>query len=107
MATITPPFTAAYLSGLLLCVASAAGNTDELNQDEVLALRRSGAVAPLQQILQSLAQRYPDLQVLEVELEADHGKYVYEIDILTGDDSVRELEIDAMSGEILEDEAED
>jgi uncharacterized membrane protein YkoI len=106
MLIYSPPRVAAYLAGLVLCAASCAGYADELDQDEVLALRRSGEVAPFQQILQSITLRYPGLQLLEVELEAEQGKYVYEIEILLGDNSVRELEIDAHSGEILEDEAE-
>ena len=105
--TITLLALSALLSGLLLCVASPAGNADEINQDEVLELRRSGLVAPFQQILQAVTLRYPDLQVLEVELEAENGKYLYEIDILLGDGSVREVEIDAASGTILDDEPED
>lgn len=91
----------------MLSIASHAGNADNINQDEVLQLRRSGQVAPFQQILQAVTARYPDLQVLEVELEAEHDAYLYEIDILLGDGSVRELEIDAISGKILEDELED
>ena len=94
----------ACLATLLLSIAS---HADDINQDEVLQLRRSGQVAPLQQILQAVTALYPDLQVLEVELEAEHGAYLYEIDIMLGDGSVRELEIDASSGKILEDELED
>lgn len=105
--SITPLALSALLSGILSCVASPAGNAYEINQDEVLELRRSGQVAPFQQILQAVTLRYPDLQVLEVELEAEDGKYLYEIDILLGDGSVREVEIDAASGTILEDEPED
>lgn len=104
------PRLVAYLSTLWLSIASHAGNAgnaDDINQDEVLQLRRSGQVAPFQRILQAVSARYPDLQVLEVELEAEHDAYRYEIDILLGDGSVRELEIDARSGKILEDELED
>ncbi|CAA0123668.1 Uncharacterised protein [Halioglobus japonicus] len=101
------PYLVACLVGASLCVAGPAGNADELNQDEVLKLRRSGLVAPFQDIVQSIAKRYADVQILEVELEADDGKYIYEIEILVDDGSVRELEIDAVSGTILEDELED
>lgn len=90
-----------------LCVAGLAGNAEDLNQDEVLELRNSGVVAPFQNIVQSVAQRYPDMQILEVELEAEDGHYLYEIEILVGDGRVRELEIDAVSGTLLEDELED
>jgi uncharacterized membrane protein YkoI len=101
------PRIVAYLAVIFLNIASHAGNADDINQDQALELRRSGQLAPLQQILQAVTARYPELQVLEVELEAEHGAYLYEIDILLGDGSVRELEIDASSGEILEDEQED
>tara|TARA_R110000787_G_scaffold286413_1_gene404708 strand:- start:5686 stop:6006 length:321 start_codon:yes stop_codon:yes gene_type:complete len=101
------PRIVACLSTLLLGIASHTGNADEINQDEVLQLRRFGQVAPFQQILQAVTARYPDLQVLEVELEVEHDEYRYEIDILLSNGSVRELEIDATSGKILEDELED
>jgi uncharacterized membrane protein YkoI len=99
--------TPAIFLGFFLCVASLAGNADEVNQDEVLELRRSGQVMPLQDILGAIARLYPGSQVLEVELESQQGKYRYEIEILTVADSVRELEIDAHTGAILEDEPED
>ena len=60
----------------------------------------SGEILPLQQILQAL----PELQqarILEVELEREHGRYVYEVEILTGDGRVQELQLDAASGELL------
>lgn len=97
----------ALVLGILSCVGSAAGNTDEINQDEVLELRRSGQVMRLQDILDIIARRYPHMQVLEVELETTQGKYRYEIDILTVDGSARELEIDARDGTVVEDEPED
>lgn len=90
-----------------LCAASNAGSANDINQDEVLKLRRAGEVMPLQDILAGVAQRYPAMRVLEVELESKHGNYRYEIDILTADDVARELEIDAHTGAILEDEADD
>ena len=107
MGICAPPRIAAHLVGFLFCAASFTGYADQLNQDEVLELRRSGEVAPFQQILQSVSLRYPGFQLLEVELEAEQDKYLYEIEILLIDNSVRELEIDAHSGEILEDEPED
>ncbi|MCB1704730.1 MAG: PepSY domain-containing protein [Halioglobus sp.] len=93
--------------GFGLCIAGVTGNADDINQDEVLELRRSGAVVPFQAILQSVNSRYPGAQILEVELEEDGGHYIYEIDIVVADGSVRELEINAGDGHIVEDELED
>ena len=98
---------AAIFLACSLCVASNAGSADDINQDEVLELRRSGEVMPLQDILGTINKRYPGAQVLEVELEATQGKYRYEIDILTVDNTARELEVDAHDGVILDDEPDD
>jgi uncharacterized membrane protein YkoI len=92
------------LSGLLLIPAAGA---DELNPDEVLELRRAGALLPLEQLLSEVQRRYPQARVLEVELDRENTRYLYEIEILTATDTVRELEFDAVSGALLDDELED
>tara|TARA_R110002124_G_scaffold91483_3_gene232793 strand:- start:3155 stop:3478 length:324 start_codon:yes stop_codon:yes gene_type:complete len=107
MPTSTLRWIVASSLGLALCVVGLPGNADDINQDEVLELRRSGAVAPFQAILQSVSSRYPGAQVLEVELENDGNDYIYEIDIVVDGGRVRELEIDASDGRILEDKMED
>ena len=45
--------------------------------------------------------------MLEVELEDEHGRILYELEVLTSGGTVRELQFDARSGELLEDEEED
>jgi uncharacterized membrane protein YkoI len=45
-------------------------------------------------------------QVVKVELENEHGKDIYEIKILAHSGRVIELEIDAVTGTILKQEAE-
>lgn len=99
--------TLAILFSLSLGLASYAVSADDINQDEVLELRRSGKIMPLQDILNTIAKRYPSLQVLEVELELERGRYLYEIDILTSEGVVRELEVDAQNGTIVDDELGD
>ena len=46
-------------------------------------------------------------RLLEAELDDDDGEFIYEIELLTGDGVVRELEIDARTGRVLEDEVDD
>ncbi|MCK9502742.1 MAG: PepSY domain-containing protein [Porticoccaceae bacterium] len=95
--------TPALLLGLL-CAGASAG---DLSHNEALALRRSGELMPFEAIVTALFDRYPEARILEVELEAEGETYVYELEILTTANQVRELEIDARSGRILEDEIED
>jgi uncharacterized membrane protein YkoI len=103
MRTFTP-FIVAF--GLILIV-SAPAQARDLDQDEALRLRQEGVIQPLQQLLQQAMQRYPGARLLEAELEEDDDRYVYEVELLTSDGQVRELDLDAVSGRVLKDEEDD
>ena len=47
------------------------------------------------------------IMLLEAELEEEDDVLVYEVELLTADGTVRELELDARDGRILKDEVED
>jgi uncharacterized membrane protein YkoI len=49
-------------------------------------------------------ERHPGARLLEAELEAEDGIFVYEIELLTADGVARELELDARDGRLLKDE---
>ncbi len=90
-----------YASARLISATTAVG------QDEALRLRQSGEVLSFQTILRHADERYPGARLLEAELDDDDGELIYEIELLTRDGVVRELEIDARSGRLLEDEVDD
>ena len=81
----------------------------ELSQNEALALVREGKIKSLETLLGTALQRYPQARLLEAELE--HSKkrkrYRYEFELLLPDGSVRELEFDAVSGNLLYDKEDD
>lgn len=79
----------------------------DLSQDEALRLREQGRIIPLETLLELVAQRHPQSSLLEVELEEDDDIYIYEVELATRDGVVRELEIDAHTGQILKDEEDD
>ncbi len=58
---------------------------------------QAGEVLPLQEVLSRLARRQPG-QVLEVELERESGRWVYEIKLLQPDGRLRKLQVDARNG---------
>lgn len=93
------------LIGTLLCWLGASVLADDSHL-EARDLAREGKILPLQQILQRLDEVQPG-QILEVELEREHGLLIYEIELLDEQGRVWEFEIDAASGEILEREEED
>lgn len=61
---------------------------------------RSGRLVALPEILDWLEARYAG-QVLEVELERDDGRTIYEVEMLGPQGQVVEFEFDAESGELI------
>ena len=67
---------------------------------EARQLIETGKILPLESILERIREHHPG-KVLEVELEKEHGKVIYEIEILDKNGTVTEIYIDAQTGEIL------
>ncbi|WP_341964517.1 PepSY domain-containing protein [Pseudomonas sp. RC10] len=88
----------------MVCTVCAAR---DLDQDEALALRQKGVILPLEQFIEQALGRYPGSKLLEAELEEKHDVLVYEIELLTSDQVVRELKFDARDSRLLEDKEDD
>ncbi len=73
--------------------------------DDVLRLKREGKILPLETILKKVNVIQAG-KILEVELEREHGRYIYEIEILTDEGAVWEFKYDAQSAILLESEQE-
>ncbi|MDN6860591.1 PepSY domain-containing protein [Pseudomonas sp. CAN2814] len=97
----------AVLLGLGLFATAGAVQAHDLSQDEALRLSKEGVIRPFEEILPAALSRYPGSRLLEAELEREHGTYIYEIELLTADGVVRELELDARDGRILKDKEDD
>ena len=69
------------------------------------ALER-GEILPLAQILRQLDAEHPGT-VVEVELEYADGTRVYEVELITRDGRLIEVDLDAATGRILQVEEED
>jgi len=89
---------------LLAGSLSAAGPTLRADDDARRAREsvNAGYFVPLETIIKHARSRHPG-RVVEVELEDDE----YEIEILRGDGTKVELEYDARTGELLEEETGD
>lgn len=111
-AATTDPVMATRLSrrqqlALSIMLISSVSLAHDIDQDEALRLRRSGEIQPLETLLIQVYQRHPDARLLDVELEREHGRLIYEIEILTKPGQVRELELDARTGEFIKDKIDD
>ncbi len=92
------------LTALALLAVCSVGLARDLDQDEALRLRQQGVILPLEQLLQQALDRYPGAKLLEAELEEKHDVYIYEVELLTTEGVVRELDLDARTGRLLKDE---
>jgi uncharacterized membrane protein YkoI len=89
--------------GVLLLAALAATLVragDQDDQDRARAAVQSGAVLPLPDLLVRLQRSHPG-QVLELELEQEDGRWIYEIRLLQADGQLLKLEVDARTGQVL------
>lgn len=82
---------------LLMLPAPALADDDH---DRALLLRHKGEIMPLTDILTRVAGSYPG-QPLEVELKERKPHLAYEIKLLGEDGVVREITVDAVTGNIL------
>lgn len=98
------------LSGLCLTQSAAAESgylqLADLDVSEVRRLKEAGAIMPLESLLQRVRRDYPG-RVIEIELEKEDDRYVYELEIVDDNGIVWEIELDARTGELLERERED
>lgn len=73
---------------------------EEREHDRIRRMVRSGELLPLERILDA-AQAQQAGEVIEVELEHEHGQFVYEVEVLDAGGVVHKLHFDARSGEPL------
>tara|TARA_R110002094_G_scaffold171327_2_gene153371 strand:- start:1763 stop:2053 length:291 start_codon:yes stop_codon:yes gene_type:complete len=73
---------------------------DSLDQEEVLALIKQGKVLPLEALLQRHQARLQG-RLIDLELEHEQGRWIYELELIDSQGIVREYKVDAKSGEWL------
>ena len=91
---------AVALAALLLPGAWPAQADSKADQDRALQAVQSGEILPLRTVLERLEKELPG-QVLEVELEREHGQWVYEVKLLQRDGRLVKLLLDARDAAIL------
>ncbi len=96
----SPPFLSTLIVALATALASPPTLADN-DQDRARAAVQAGKVLPLKTLLERLQREHPG-QVLEVELEQEDGRWIYEIKLLQPGGRLVKLEVDAASGAVLQ-----
>ncbi|MFC6671923.1 PepSY domain-containing protein [Marinobacterium aestuariivivens] len=77
-----------------------------IDQDEAQALVEQGQMLSLEQLLALHADLLRG-QLLDLELEREQDRLIYEVEVLGEDGRVREFELDAASGELIRESFDD
>ena len=87
--------------GLLFALGSTAWADDK--EDKITDLVKDAKVT-INQAIKTASEKVPGM-VVEAELEKEHGKTVWEVEVLGSDGNVTEVHIDATSGAVIDTEA--
>ncbi|MBD3649171.1 MAG: PepSY domain-containing protein [Pseudomonadales bacterium] len=63
-------------------------------------------VKPLEEIMEMNRKRF-DGRIIDMEVEEEHGRIIYEVEYIDHEGVIREVHIDARTGEWLKEEIED
>lgn len=91
---------------LALLALGLAGTAQADDHDRAREALQRGEILKLADILDAAAGYQPG-DVMEVELERDDGRWIYEVKVLTPQGLLMEMEIDAATGTLLELEYDD
>lgn len=92
----------ALTSLLLIGLAQpSAWGSDSRDHERARAAVEAGQVLPLPTLLERLRRTHPG-QVLELELERDDGRWVYEIKLLQANGQLLKLDVDAATAQVLQ-----
>lgn len=88
------------LAGCLLGAAISLGGTAFGNEEDKVQMAGAAKVT-IDQAIKMASEKVLGT-VIEAELEEKHDKTVWEVEIVTGDQQVMEVHIDAVSGSIID-----
>ena len=95
----------ALVAGMTSFSTLYADDRDDLS-DQVLLWVKEGKVIPFTLLMQRYEKRL-DGRLLDLEVERENDRIIYELEIMRSDSVVYEIKIDAQNGEWLEEEVDD
>lgn len=94
----SPWWATVVVVGMLLVTPAWADRKGD--HDRARAAVLAGEVMPLPDVLTRLQRSHPG-QVLELELEREDGRWIYEVKLLRSDGQLLRLELDARTAQVL------
>ncbi|UZM14620.1 PepSY domain-containing protein [Pseudomonas kielensis] len=98
MKTLSTLFTAS-----LVALTASLAHARDLGPDEALRLRDAGTIVSFEKLNASALAKHPGATITETELEEEYGKYIYQIELRDQQGIEWDLELDAVTGQLLKD----
>ncbi|MHC8395809.1 PepSY domain-containing protein [Pseudomonas sp. LB3P93] len=98
MKILTALFTASII-GMTVSLAHAR----DLDPDEALRLRDAGTIVSFEKLNATALAKHPGSTISGTELEEEYGKYIYQVELRDPQGIEWDLELDAVSGQVLKD----
>jgi uncharacterized membrane protein YkoI len=96
-------FPTALFAASLIGLTASLAHARDLGPDEALRLRDAGTIVSFEKLNATALAKHPGSTVTETELEEAYGKYLYQIELRDPQGLEWDLELDAVSGQVLKD----
>lgn len=93
----------AFIAATALTLTAGYVQARDLGPDEALKLRDAGTIQSFEKLNAVALAKHPKSTITDTELEQEYGKYVYQIELRDGQGVEWDVEVDAVSGQILKD----
>jgi uncharacterized membrane protein YkoI len=92
-----------FISAIALTATAGYVQARDLGPDEALKLRDAGTIQSFEKLNAVALGKHPKATITDTELEQEYGKYVYQIELRDAQGVEWDVEVDAVSGQVLKD----
>ncbi|WP_068827876.1 PepSY domain-containing protein [Pseudomonas sp. BMS12] len=98
---------ASILATTMLAAIAGLAQARDLGPDEVLKLRDAGTIQRFEALNEATLAKYPGGKIEESELEEEHGRYGYQVEVRDAQGVQWDIDLDAATGQILKEHRDD
>lgn len=92
--------TAVFIA-ILVSISAGLANARDLSADESRKLQEAGTIQSVEKLNAAVLAKHPGATLTDTEFEQEYGKYRYEVDLRDVNGIDWDLELDAVTGEVL------
>lgn len=93
----------AIIAASIIALTTGLAQARDLGPDEALRLRDAGTIQSFEKLNAAALAKHPGGIVHETELEQEYGKYIYQVELRDAQGVEWDVELDAVTGQVLKD----